>query len=231
MWRNGGTVAMLFGLCGNLFAADLSIQLTNQAGIPLADAVVFESRATAASSVHVKKRQTIVQRGRVFHPFVTVVEKGTEISFPNDDPMLHHVYSFSPAKRFEIKLYKGLPAAPILFDKTGVVALGCNVHDWMLAYVLVVDTPVFAKSEEDGVAHLRSLVPGKHELMVWYPGIREPVPLQTVTIAGATESKSILHRLGVGIRKRPKAPPLDPMRYSLHMGQPMAADGDPAVAS
>lgn len=231
MWRNGGTLAMLFGLCGNLFAADLTIHLTNQAGVPLADAVVFESRVTAARSERARKRQTIVQHGRVFHPFVTVVEKETEISFPNDDPMLHHVYSFSPAKRFEIKLYKGLPAAPILFDTTGVVALGCNVHDWMLAYVLVVDTPVFAKSGADGVVRLRSLAPGKHDLMVWYPGMREPVPLRTVTVAAGNDAPSIDHRLGVSIRKQPKAPPHDPMRYSSRKGQSLTANIGSAVAS
>ena len=213
MWRTGVMVMLLFGLSGNLVAADLTIRLANEGGVPLANAVVFESRATAASSDHLRKRETIVQRGRVFHPFVTVVEKGTEILFPNEDPMLHHVYSFSPAKRFEIKLYRGLPATPILFDKPGVVALGCNVHDWMLAYVLVVDTPVFAKSGNDGVARLRSLAPGRHELMVWYPGMREPVPLQTVAFSAADQSKSIDHRLGVTIRSQPKAPPLDPMRY------------------
>lgn len=213
MWRNGSIMAMLFGLCGNLFAADVTIRLTNQAGVPLADAVVFESRATAAPSERASKRQTIVQHGRVFQPFVTVVEKGTEISFPNDDPMLHHVYSFSPAKRFEIKLYKGLPTTPILFDRVGVVALGCNVHDWMLAYVLVVDTPVFAKSGADGLVRLRSLAPGKHDLMIWYPGMREPVPLRSVTVLPGNDSQSIDQRLPVSIRRQPKAPPHDPMRY------------------
>ena len=226
MWRNGGIAAMLFGLCANLYAADLTIRLTNASGVPLAGAVVFDSGAMAASgSTPVRKRETIVQRNRVFDPFVTVVNKGTAISFPNDDPMLHHVYSFSPAKRFEIKLYKGTPAAPVVFDRTGVVALGCNVHDWMLAYVLVLDTPVFGKSGIDGVVRLQSLAAGTHELMAWYPGMREPVPLQSVTLA-AGESRSIDHRLQVAIRTQPKAPPLDPMRYSLFMGHRSLPDAD-----
>jgi len=226
MWRNGGIAAMLFGLCAHLCAAELTIRLTNASGAPLADAVVFDSGAMAASgSPAVRKRETIVQRNRVFEPFVTVVEKGTAIAFPNEDPMLHHVYSFSPAKRFELKLYKGTPAAPVVFGRAGVVALGCNVHDWMLAYVLVTDTPIFGKSGKDGVVRLPTLAAGTHELMAWYPGMREPVPLQSVTLT-ANESRSIDHRLQVAIRTQPKAPPLDPMRYSLFMGHRSLSDAE-----
>ncbi len=226
MWRNRGIAAMLIGLCANLGAAELTIRLTNATGAALADAVVFDPGATTATGpASARKRETILQRNRVFDPFVTVVEKGVAISFPNDDPMLHHVYSFSPAKRFEIKLYKGTPVAPIVFDRAGVVALGCNVHDWMLAYILVTDTPVFAKSGKDGVVRLPSLVAGTHALMVWYPGMREPVPLQSVTLA-ANEIKSIDHRLQVAVRTQPKAPPLDPIRYSLFMGRGSPPDAE-----
>jgi plastocyanin len=226
MWRSGSVAAMLFGLCANLGAAELTIRLTNASGTPLADAVVFDSGAKPApGSPSGRKRETILQRNRVFEPFVTVVEKGAAISFPNDDPMLHHVYSFSPAKRFEIKLYKGTPAAPVVFDKAGVVALGCNVHDWMVAYVLVVDTPVYAKSGSDGVARLPSLAAGPHDLMAWYPGMREPVLLQSITL-GASESRSIDHQLKVPVRSQPKAPPLDPMRYSLFTGNRSVSDSD-----
>ena len=231
MWRNGGIAVMLFGLCASLCAAELTIRLTNTSGAPLVDAVVFQSGAAAASgSPRARKRETIVQRNRVFDPFVTVVEKGAAIAFPNDDPMLHHVYSFSPAKRFELKLYKGTPAAPIVFDRPGVVALGCNVHDWMLAYVLVVDTPIFGKSGNNGVVRLPSFAAGTHEFMVWYPGMREPVSLQSVTLA-ANESRSIDHRLQVAIRTQPKAPPHDPMRYSLFMGRRSLPDADACVAN
>lgn len=230
MWCNSAMAVMLIGLCANLYAAELTIRLTNASGAPLVDAVVFDPEAAGTGgSASARRRETIVQRNRVFDPFVTVVEKGVAISFPNDDPMLHHVYSFSPAKRFEIKLYKGTPAAPIVFDRTGVVALGCNVHDWMLAYILVTDTPVFGKSGKDGVVRLPPLAAGTHALMVWYPGMREPVPLQSVTLA-ANESRSIDHRLQVAIKTRPKAPPLDPMRYSLFMGRRPSAGTDLCVS-
>jgi len=209
--------AVAFALCADLRAAELTLRLTNASGAPLADAVVFDPGAKAARGG--AGRATIVQHNRVFEPFVTVVQTGTRISFPNQDPMMHHVYSFSPAKRFEIKLYRGTPAEPIVFDKPGVVALGCNVHDWMLAYVLVVDTPLFAKSGRDGVLHLAGLAAGTRRLMVWYPGMREPVALPEVTLA-ADEARTVAHRLEVPLKTRPPAPPYDPKLYSLPGGEP-----------
>lgn len=79
---------------------------------------------------------------------------GTRVTFPNRDNIRHHVYSFSSAKKFELPLYIGTPAAPVVFDKPGVVALGCNIHDWMLAYIYVLTTPHFAKTAADGKARL-----------------------------------------------------------------------------
>jgi plastocyanin len=203
--------ALALGLCADLHAADLTIRLTNASGAPLADAVVFDPGAKAARG-GARARATIVQHNRVFEPFVTVVQTGTAISFPNQDPMMHHVYSFSPSKRFEIKLYRGTPTEPVVFDKPGVVALGCNVHDWMLAYVLVVDTPQFGKSGRDGVLHLRGLASGTHRLMAWYPGMREPVPLPEIMLA-ADEARSIAQRLEVPLKTRPQAPPYNPKLY------------------
>jgi len=199
-------------LCGELRAADLTIHLSNAAGAPLVDAVVFDPGAKAARGT-AAGRAAIVQHNRVFEPFVTVVQAGTAISFPNQDPMMHHVYSFSSAKRLEIKLYRGTPAEPIVFDVPGVVALGCNVHDWMLAYVLVVDTPIFAKSGRDGTLRLRGLTAGTHRLMAWYPGMREPLPLPEVMLDGG-ESSTLSTRLNVPLRTRPPAPPFDPKVYS-----------------
>jgi len=218
--RLGAAVVVLaIGVCAEAMAADLEIRLTNAAGAPLVDAVVFEPEAKPARRAAM--RATIVQHNRVFEPFVTVVQTGTAISFPNQDPMMHHVYSFSPAKRFEIKLYRGTPAEPVVFDKPGVVALGCNVHDWMLAYVLVVDTPIFAKAGKDGVAKLGDLAAGEHRWMVWYPGMREPVPLARITLT-AGEARTVEQRLDVPLRIRPKAPPFDPKVYSRRIPQPGA---------
>ena len=205
--------AALLAFCAPLCAAELSVTLVDAAGKPLVDAVVFDASESTPRAPGRAARATIVQHNRVFEPFVTVVQTGTAISFPNEDAIMHHVYSFSAAKRFEIKLYKGTPADPIVFDKPGVVALGCNVHDWMLAYVLVVDTPAFAKSGADGVARLQNLEAGNHRLMVWYPGMRAPSLLREVSLS-ARQPLTFTHRLDVPAKAQPKAPPFDPKVYS-----------------
>jgi hypothetical protein len=99
---------------------------------------------------------------------VSVVQAGTMVNFPNRDDVRHHVYSFSPAKRFEIKLYAGTPVDPVPFDKTGEVVLGCNIHDHMIAYVYVVESPWFGKTDKDGVAKIEGLPAGEFEIGAWY---------------------------------------------------------------
>ena len=193
-------------------AAELALRFVNGADKPLVDAVVFAQLSGSAPRASAPKPSAIVQRARVFEPFVTVVEKDTAISFPNEDSMAHHVYSFSPAKRFELKLYKGSAHEPVVFNVPGVIALGCNVHDWMLAYIVVVDTPFFAKTDQNGEARLTHLPAGNLDLMVWYPGMKAPVRAQAVTLSKA-ESQSIEHRLDVTLRTRPRAPPYNPMQY------------------
>jgi hypothetical protein len=107
-----------------------------------------------------------------FFPHILAVQKGTQVRFPNSDSIKHHVYSFSPAKVFELQLYKGLQADPLLFSKNGAVELGCNVHDWMLGYIFVVDTPYFTKTNANGEA-LISVSKGDYVLQVWHPRIQD----------------------------------------------------------
>jgi plastocyanin len=144
------------------FAATLEITVSDARGAPVADAVVAVSPRPGPAPVR-KRDAAIEQRDKTFVPLVTVVQAGTAIQFPNRDPIRHHVYSFSPAKSFEIKLYAGTPVAPVVFDKTGEVVLGCNIHDNMIAYIYVVDTPWFAKTGTDGKARIEGLPPGDYE--------------------------------------------------------------------
>jgi hypothetical protein len=97
-----------------------------------------------------------------------VVQTGTPVQFPNHDTVRHHVYSFSPAKTFEIKLYVGTPAQPVVFDKPGTAVLGCNIHDQMVAWVHVVDTPWFALTRQ-GAARIEDAPAGTYQLQVWHP--------------------------------------------------------------
>ena len=116
-----------------------------------------------------RNRERIEQRDREFVPYLTIVQKGTTVDFPNRDKIKHHVYSFSPAKTFELKLYGGEQARPVTFDQLGEIALGCNIHDWMEAHVLVVDTPWFAKTGAKGLAGIPSVPPGFYRLRLWHP--------------------------------------------------------------
>ena len=117
-------------------------------------------RPMAACACPAKPRDNVVdQVDKQFVPKVQAVLVGTPVTFPNNDNVRHQVYSFSPAKRFELPLYAGVPAQPIVFDKPGVVVLGCNIHDWMVGYIYVSESPYFAKTGKDGKAVLADLPP------------------------------------------------------------------------
>jgi hypothetical protein len=107
------------------------------------------------------------QRNKEFVPHVLAVHSNTNVTFPNSDNIRHQVYSFSPTKRFELKLYEGIPAAQV-FDKPGVVVLGCNIHDWMLGYIYVTDDPWFAVSDAKGQIAFE-LPAGHYKVTLWHP--------------------------------------------------------------
>ena len=152
-------------------ASTLELLVTDGAGKPLAGAAAFvesrEAKAAARPAVGVE----IAQAGRQFSQAVTLVTVGTAVSFPNRDTVRHHLYSFSPAKKFEIKLYVGTPTAPVVFDAPGIAVIGCNIHDNMSAWVVVVETPYHGLTGADGKLSLAQLPPGSYRLRIWHPGL------------------------------------------------------------
>src|SRR5690242_19942754 len=164
-------------------AATVDVRVQDPRGKSIRDAVVY---AIPEGKTLPLARKTAVmdQKNRMFIPHVLPVQAGTAVRFPNSDDIRHHVYSFSPAKPFQLPLYKGTPANPVLFDKAGIVTLGCNIHDQMSAFIVVVDTPYFDKTGGDGHVALRDLDPGKYVVHVWYPDMRDEPQPGTVTIAG-----------------------------------------------
>ena len=114
----------------------------------------------------------IAQAKRQFSPRVTVVTVGTPVTFPNFDTVRHHVYSFSPVKTFELKLYAGVPNAPVVFDKPGIAVLGCNIHDQMAAWVVVVDTPLLRPQRRLGQGPDRRRAAGQLPAARLAPGAR-----------------------------------------------------------
>jgi plastocyanin len=155
---------------GGAWATALQVAVVDQAGKPVEDVVVTATALTAPPADPPVPMEGIVdQIDKNFVPYVTVVRAGTQVRFPNSDNIRHHVYSFSPPKRFELPLYAGTRAAPVLFDRPGTVVMGCNIHDWMVGYVYVSDTPYFAKTPREGIVRLRDLPAGQYTVRVWHP--------------------------------------------------------------
>ncbi len=146
------------------------------AGKALPDAVAFLESAAARAAVKPLQVAEVAQVSKQFDPRVLVVPLGTAVFFPNRDTVRHHVYSFSPTKTFELKLYAGSAANPVVFDKTGIAVLGCNIHDNMAAWVVVVDTPYYGRSAKDGLVALGNVPAGNYRLRVWHPGLAVGAP-------------------------------------------------------
>ena len=150
--------------------AEIAARIVDESGRPVADAVVVAVPSDGSLRPPSRPREGVVdQVNKEFTPKVTAILVGTSVSFPNNDNVRHQVYSFSPAKRFELPLYAGEPAQPVVFDKPGVVVLGCNIHDWMVGYVYVSDSPYFAKTDRDGKALIVELPPREYVVRVWHP--------------------------------------------------------------
>ncbi len=180
------TLAACF--CGALLSATLQAgQLTatvvDADGKPLIDAAVY-LLPKGSVTLPAPRAAEIDQKDRAFIPAVTIVQTGAAVHFPNSDNIRHQVYSFSPARTFNLKLYSGRPANPVIFDKPGSVVLGCNIHDLMAAWVLVVDTPWFGRTNDSGVATLADVPDGDYTLQAWHPGQRKEAEEQNISITG-----------------------------------------------
>lgn len=202
MPRRLSAAAVLLLFAGACAAAPLEVTVHDAAGRALPDAVVFLESPAARAATRPLAGFEIAQEERRFLPEVAVVTLGTDVQFPNRDSVRHHVYSFSPAKTFDLKLYSGKPANPVVFDKPGPVALGCNIHDWMVGFVYVVESPWFAKTARTGTARI-DLADGEYDLKVWHPWQRAELPAQRVKVGGAESQLTFK----VDLNPPPKATP------------------------
>ena len=157
----------------SLLAAELRLQLTDTNGAPIPEVAVA---LVPASGVERPPAQTAIidQVNKEFVPYLSVVQAGALVRFPNSDNIRHHVYSFSEANKFELKLYSGEPSHPVPFAREGIVVLGCNIHDRMIAYVLVVDSPYFTVLQNQTEARLQAPA-GAYQLLIWHPGMNAPM--------------------------------------------------------
>lgn len=188
-WRQVAALWLGVTVFATSWAADVTVTVLGPDGQALSGAVVFLDSPQASQAVKPLTQAEMAQQGKAFLPDVLVVTRGTAVHFPNRDTVRHHVYSFSPAKKFELKLYIGTPANPVVFDQAGVAVLGCNIHDQMVGWVMVLDTPHFAQTPAAGRVVLPGVPPGPYTLRVWHPRLPVGSPAQAqplpVPAAGA----------------------------------------------
>lgn len=170
--------SLMLGLmiAGPGWAGDLMVSLRTPAGKPVAEAVVVVApdAGTPKGPIRFPWPYRMAQKDLAFVPFVLVVPVGAEVAFPNLDPILHHVYSFSPAKPFELKLYGRDETRVVKFDKPGLVSVGCNIHDDMTGFIRVVDTPYAIKTNAQGEATISGLPGGPAKVILWHPYLKAP---------------------------------------------------------
>lgn len=177
------TTLMLVALASSGFAAELEIRIGSLPGASTGDAVVWAvpvGRSVPPPPADV--RAVMDQNNRMFIPHVLPIQRGTPVEFPNSDNIQHQVYSFSKPKVFQLPLYRGRTQNPVIFDKAGLVSLGCNIHDQMSAWIVVVDTPWFASTTAGGTVTFEDLEEGSYDVMLWYPGIRSAVAAKRVEL-------------------------------------------------
>ncbi len=169
-------------------AAELTVTTRGGKGEAVADAVValipLDTPVPPPPPAH---HTEIAQENQEYTSYVTIVQSGSTVFFPNKDSVQHHVYSLSKAKKFELPLYNPGQAESFVFDVSGVVTLGCNIHDWMIAYLVVVPTPYFAKSDGYGVA-LITAPAGRYRLQLWHPRMTATIT-EEITLAESPDTK------------------------------------------
>ena len=167
-------------LASSAAAGDLTVTVRGDDGAALPDAVVLVHAAGVAAApgpIRYSWPMTMTQQNIAFNPYVLIVPMGSTVGFPNKDKVRHHVYSFSAAKKFELKLYGQQEERTVTFEKAGIVALGCNIHDSMIGYIYVADTPFAAKTNAAGEAVVHGLPGGAGTLTVWHPDMKSHAPV------------------------------------------------------
>lgn len=199
----------------SLLTVSLNVSATTLTGVVSNDdEPVFEVVITAVGSLKAKpilatSPRKMDQKHREFVSHILAVHAGESVLFPNSDNIKHHIYSFSPANSFEIQLYKDVSPKPILFDKAGIVVLGCNIHDWMVGYVYVSDAPFMTQTNEKGEWSL-NLPPDDYTVTLWHPNLDTPNNVQVQQIKITTEKLApIEQKITLKTTSRTGKPPAD----------------------
>ena len=192
---------LLLSFAAEATASPLTVRVVDAKGRPVRDAVVtLRSNGTSARP-SATGRYSVSQKDMQFRPLVLVVPVGATVSFPNFDPTRHHVYSFSPAKKFELKLFAKDQSRSVVFDRPGVVALGCNIHDAMTAFIMVTDSRWTAKTGANGIVQFADAPTSAGRVSVWHPYLRAKANLVDQGISAASRTATFT----VSLRPPPMA--------------------------
>jgi plastocyanin len=199
-----GLLAMLLHVCPPAIAASVAIRVQQPDGKPLVGAVLTLDAESQSLPPAPPVSTVVDQVDLAFVPDVVVVPVGSTILFPNSDAVSHQVYSFSDAHRFQLPLYRGKPYPPERFDQPGLVTLGCNIHDNMLAYVLVTAAPFFGRTDAQGQWSVGSLPDGTYRVRLWHPLLNESGhSLERVVRIDGAERTELSIRLAHALRPAP----------------------------
>jgi plastocyanin len=182
-------IVAILAACTPCIAATVSIDVHDADGKPAADAVVtLTPNGGVAVASHVAEKAIIDQRNETFLPLVVLVRRGGDVVFTNHDTTMHQVYSFSPIKQFQFEIDQGQVSKPVQFDKAGVAAIGCNIHDQMIAYVFAADAPFAVITDAAGRAEIADVPDGAYHAAVWHPRLKigAPPPVTALTVKGAS---------------------------------------------
>jgi plastocyanin len=166
--------AVMAGCISRATAADIGVSVLDSSGHGVAGIVIIAESDVTRAEKRAPRTAIMDQQHMQFVPRILVIQTGTAVDFPNSDQIQHQVYSFSAPKRFKLSLYAGHKYPPIVFDRPGLVTLGCNIHDSMIGYIYVTDSAFFGRSDDSGQLQLHGLPAGNYTLTAWHPGIQEP---------------------------------------------------------
>lgn len=203
-------------LNANSFALTLNGDVTTVDGEPVVEAVITAEGLLKTKTTLAKSPYKMDQHNREFKSHILAIHVGDSVLFPNSDNIQHHIYSFSPTNPFEIPLYKGVPANPILFNTKGVVVLGCNIHDWMVGYVYVTDAPYFTQTDEKGHWTL-NLPADNYTLTLWHPNLDAPSNNLSQKVVLKAENIALIEQK-IPLKNTPRTgkPPADDAQNSLY---------------
>lgn len=191
-------LAACAGAAAGAASTHVAIAVTDALGGAVAGAVVTLSVAGRRSD---PAEAAMHQRDKAFYPPVVAIGTGSRVRFPNDDPFLHHVYSFSAAKSFEIDLYSRDQEPVVEFDRAGVVVIGCNIHDDMRGYIVVTDAPYRAVTGADGRAEFAGVPAGRHAGRAWHADATAEASFEVTIPADASHGAEAV--VALDLRRRP----------------------------